>query len=94
MHLYVCLLQGQCREIETKCKTNVLSLNWCLSVDTSVEIFDGCLGTFPNYHLAKPPRISRQALFASLKEVMSFKSLAYTHEGDASVTANATTVPV
>ncbi|XP_015767401.1 PREDICTED: double-stranded RNA-specific editase 1-like [Acropora digitifera] len=62
--------QGQCREIETKCKTNVLSLNWCVSVDTSVEIFDGCLGTFPNYHLAKPPRISRQALFASLKEVI------------------------
>lgn len=62
--------QGQCREIETKCKTNVLSLNWCVSVDTSVEIFDGCLGTFPNYHLAKPPRVSRQALFASLKEVI------------------------
>lgn len=61
--------QEPCREIETKCKTNVLSLNWCAGQDTSVEIFDACLGTSPN-KLAKPSRISRQALYASLKEVV------------------------
>lgn len=57
------------REIETKCKTKMLSLNWAAGEDTSVEVYDGCLGIAAS-KMAKPSRISRQALFASLKEVV------------------------
>lgn len=61
--------QDHSREIETKCKTNMLSLNWCAGQDTSVEVFDGCLGASSS-KMAKPSRLSRKALYASLKEVI------------------------
>ena len=50
----------------------MLSLNWCVGQDTSVEVFDGCLGMAQN-KMSKPSRLSRQALYASLKEVSFFK---------------------
>lgn len=57
------------REVETKCKTKTLSLNWAACQDTSVEVYDGCLGMSAN-KMAKPSRLSRQSLYASLKEVV------------------------
>ena len=50
----------------------MLSLNWCVGQDTSVEIFDGCLGMAQN-KMAKPSRLSRQALYSSLKEVRKLR---------------------
>ncbi|KAJ7373700.1 hypothetical protein OS493_011309 [Desmophyllum pertusum] len=63
------VMQDHSREIETKCKTKMLSLNWSAGQDTSVEVYDGCLGMAPN-KMAKPSRLSRQAMFSSLKEVV------------------------
>lgn len=63
------VMQDGTREVETKCKTKVLSLNWSAGQDTSVEVFDGCLGIAPS-KMGKPSRLSRQALYASLKEVI------------------------
>lgn len=63
------VMQDRSREIETKCKTKVLSLNWSAGQDTSVEVFDGCQGIAPS-KMGKPSRLSRQALYASVKEVI------------------------
>ena len=52
----------------------MLSLNWYVGQDTSVEIFDGCLGMAQN-KMAKPSRLSRQALYTSLKEVRIYEGV-------------------
>ena len=72
--IFLVNLQDHSREIETKSKTKMLSLNWCAGQDTSVEVFDGCLGMDQN-KMAKPSRLSRQALYASLKEVRIYEAI-------------------
>lgn len=52
----------------------MLSLNWSVGQDTSVEVFDGCLGMAQN-KMSKPSRLSRQALYASLKEVRFYEGV-------------------